>query len=114
MNSTVAACLAVAAAVAAWFAENAAIHAMGYVGFGGAGWITAITIPLGAAAWVWGKCHLLANDAQTRPRDIGLTAMGGQSTPSAAPVAAETTRSEDIGVLVMRDSPPSESSQAER
>lgn len=43
---------ALLAAVLAWFAENVAIHAMGYSGFGGAGWITAIIIPLGAGAWV--------------------------------------------------------------
>jgi len=47
--------LAIGAAVAAWFGENAAIHAMGYSGFGGAGWITAIMIPLGAAGGVWDK-----------------------------------------------------------
>jgi hypothetical protein len=47
--------LAIGAAVAAWFGENAAIHAMGYSGFGGPGWITAIMIPLGAAAGVWDK-----------------------------------------------------------
>jgi hypothetical protein len=52
-RSHVALILAAVAAVAAWIAENAAIHAMGYSGFGGAGWITAIVIPLGAGAWVY-------------------------------------------------------------
>jgi len=47
--------LAIVAAIAAWFAENAFIHALGYSGWGGAGWITAILIPIGAAAWVWGQ-----------------------------------------------------------
>jgi len=47
--------LALIAAVVAWFAENAAIHAAGYSGFAGAGWITAIVIPLGAGAWVYDK-----------------------------------------------------------
>lgn len=47
--------LAVVAAIAAWFAENALIHALGYSGWAGAGWITAIVIPIGAAAWVWGR-----------------------------------------------------------
>ena len=55
MSGVVIALLAVAAAVAAWFAEHAAIHAAGYTGFGGAGWITAVVIPLGAAAWVRDK-----------------------------------------------------------
>jgi hypothetical protein len=49
-----------AAAVIAWFAENAAIHAMGYSGFAGAGWITAVIIPVGAAAWVWERVGRLA------------------------------------------------------
>lgn len=51
----IAAGCAIGAAVAAWFGENAAIHAAGYSGFGGAGWITAIMVPLGAAGWVWDK-----------------------------------------------------------
>ncbi len=51
----IAAVCAIGAAVGAWFGENALIHAAGYSGFGGAGWITAIMVPLGAAAWVWDK-----------------------------------------------------------
>lgn len=47
------------AAVIAWFAESVAIHAMGYSGFAGAGWITAVIIPLGAAAWVWERVSRL-------------------------------------------------------
>jgi len=47
--------VAVVAAVIAWFLENAAIHALGYSGFGGAGWITAAIVPIGAAAWGWDK-----------------------------------------------------------
>lgn len=44
---------AVAAAIGAWFAENAAIHAMGYSGFAGAGYITAAWLPLAAAGYVY-------------------------------------------------------------
>lgn len=47
--------LAIIAAIAAWFAENAVIHALGYSGWAGAGWITAIVIPIGAAGWVWSR-----------------------------------------------------------
>lgn len=50
---------AVAAAIGAWFAENAAIHAAGYTGFGGAGWFTAVIIPVGAGCWVGGKLYEL-------------------------------------------------------
>jgi hypothetical protein len=60
MSSSVAVFAALIAGVVAWFGENAAIHAMGYSGFGGAGWITAIVIPLGAASWAWGKCQELS------------------------------------------------------
>jgi hypothetical protein len=53
MPTALIAILAIAAGIAAWLAENAAIHAVGYSGFAGAGWITAIIIPIGAACWVW-------------------------------------------------------------
>jgi hypothetical protein len=61
MAKLVIASLAASAAVGAWIAENAAIHAAGYSGFGGAGWITAIVIPLGAAGWVWDKLTALGD-----------------------------------------------------
>lgn len=54
-EQTVSLVAATVAATAAWFLENTAIHAAGYSGFAGAGWITAVIIPLGAAAWAWDK-----------------------------------------------------------
>ena len=36
----------IGAGVVGWYAENAVIHAAGYSGFAGAGWITAMMGPL--------------------------------------------------------------------
>lgn len=49
----VAGAAAVAVAIGVWIGENALIEAAGYSGFAGAGWVTAIVIPVSAAYWAF-------------------------------------------------------------
>lgn len=93
---------AVVALIVAWFLENAAIHAMGYSGFAGAGWITAIVIPVGAAGWAWDLPSKLARAnrsstiAARTQRSVYTPRTDGRSSPSAQeePSSAANSRSE--------------------
>jgi hypothetical protein len=92
-----AAVLAVAAVavVATWFAENAAIHAAGFSGFAGAGWITAVMVPVGAGGWVWDKLNHVGTppqpSARTRPAPPRLTLLPREPRPAMAPEARLAT-----------------------
>lgn len=109
MPPSLAAFLSGLAAIGAWIAENAVIHAAGYSGFGGRALIAAVLVPFAVAIWVWEKCELLdqATANPVRPRDIGVIAMRGDDVADTEPAPLSPRAPvKDIGVLAMSDPPP--------